>query len=323
VRVYAEDPAHGFLPSTGTLSTFIVPDMAGVRNDVAVETGSQVSPEYDPMLAKLIVHAKTRNGSLALLADALEGYLVGGVATNLGFLRWLAAQPVVRAGQTTTDFLDKHFRPAALVPADGGIDAALAAAGASQMLPCAEPPTRPAQALAAWRASGLPRQVRFASFDEPVLVERLYTGGGGWRARLGDREAVIKTTGGGVFSIDTGSRQQTFTAWAHGERVWIAMDGIAMSPQRVGPPTDEAKAGHRHPGEPLHGSIEAPMSGTIVKVNVAVGDAVAPATVVIVMEAMKMEHAIAAPYAGIVSKLHAQAGRSVNAGDVLAEIEEG
>ena len=105
VRLYAEDP-RSFLPQAGTVERLRLP--TDVRVDAGVEEGDEVGTSYDPMIAKLIAHGPTREEALARLADALAETEVGGVTTNLPFLRWLVAHPVVRAGEATTAFLTEH-----------------------------------------------------------------------------------------------------------------------------------------------------------------------------------------------------------------------
>ena len=105
VRLYAEDP-RTFLPQTGRIERLRLP--AGVRVDAGVEEGDEVGIAYDPMIAKLVAHGTTRDDALDRLAAALDETEVGGVTTNLPFLRWLVAHPVVRAGEATTAFLTEH-----------------------------------------------------------------------------------------------------------------------------------------------------------------------------------------------------------------------
>jgi len=120
-RINAEDATAGFVPQTGTVSTVVVPD--GVRWDAAIEAGSTITPHYDPMIAKLIVHGAGRDAAISALAGALDGLLLGGVVTNGGFHRWLIDRPEFRAGRITTRFLDE-----AELPDDYGVAAAAAIA---------------------------------------------------------------------------------------------------------------------------------------------------------------------------------------------------
>ena len=121
-RINAEDAAAGFVPQTGTVSTVVVPD--GVRWDAAIEAGSTITPHYDPMIAKLIVHGASRGAAISTLARALEGLLLGGIVTNGGFHRWLIDRPEFREGRITTRFLDETELPTEY----GVLDAAAAVA---------------------------------------------------------------------------------------------------------------------------------------------------------------------------------------------------
>jgi 3-methylcrotonyl-CoA carboxylase alpha subunit len=323
VRIYAEDPAQGFLPSTGRITTFETPQLAGVRNDVAVEAGSDVSPAYDPMLAKLIVHAPTRAQSIQRMAEALDEYLVGGVATNIAFLRWLVEQPALKQGQTSTDFLDRHFHPDVLangVPADL---AALAGAGALQALRSDE---RTAGAdvwrrVGPWRHSASERRITFAQPEASLEAHWRYENSS-WVCRLGNEEAAVKPQGHGAFVLRSGAGKRRFAAWRTADGLAISLHGALAKLALPRPPSDAAGIAHRHAAGAARGSVEAPMSGTIVTVNVAPGDPVKAFQVLLVMEAMKMEHAVVAPYQGTVASLRAQPGQLVTAGDVLAEIAE-
>ncbi|MDQ2809722.1 MAG: 3-methylcrotonyl-CoA carboxylase, partial [Chloroflexota bacterium] len=140
VRVYAEDPAQGFLPSIGRIRRFLPPQAGWARNDSGVAAGDAVSIYYDPMLAKLIVHGPDRPTAVQRLAQALAAYEVDGVTTNLGFLYWLAGHPAFIAGDTDTGFLDRYFDPAAPVPPPPA--EAVIAAAAYDLLTAA--PARPA-----------------------------------------------------------------------------------------------------------------------------------------------------------------------------------
>ena len=320
VRIYAEDPLHDFLPSTGLITTFEAPNFPGVRNDVAVEAGSNVSPAYDPMLAKLIVHDATRTGAIAKLAAALDSYLVGGVVTNIGLLRWLAEQPAFASGDTTTNFLPQHFRAEMLERRIDRDLAELAAAGALQSLPALRRKTaNPWRTLGPWRHLVDARRVTLNG----SLVEATWQhDAGGWLCRLEDRSALVSPKGSGTFELATSSRTAKFAAWLTADGVAVTQSGLVTHFALPRRPTDVADAANRHGGEAVKGSVEAPMSGTIVKVNVKPGEIVSAFQALLVMEAMKMEHAIVAPYPGTITAVKTEVGRSVMAGDVLAEISE-
>jgi len=319
-RIYAEDPIHDFLPSTGRITTFDAPNLPGVRNDVAVEAGSDVSPAYDPMLAKLIVHDATRMGAIAKLAAALDNYLVGGVVTNIGLLRWLAEQPAFASGDTTTNFLPQHFRAEMLERLIDRDRAELAAAGALQSLPALRRNTAdPWRTLGPWRHLVDTRRV---SLNGSLVEATWRHDSGGWQCRRADRSALVSPKANGVFELATPSRSEKYAAWLTADGVAVTQSGLVMQFAMPKRPTDAAGATNRHGGEAVKGSVAAPMSGTIVKVNVKPGEIVSAFQVLLVMEAMKMEHAIVAPYPGTITAVKTEVAQSVMAGDVLAEISE-
>jgi acetyl/propionyl-CoA carboxylase alpha subunit len=109
VRIYAESPASGFLPATGTLARWQAPEGPGVRVDTGVRQGDEVTPSYDPMLAKLIVHASDRNAAIRRMRRALSEFVILGTVTNVDFLQDLIQHPSFKAGRTSTDFIAEHW----------------------------------------------------------------------------------------------------------------------------------------------------------------------------------------------------------------------
>jgi 3-methylcrotonyl-CoA carboxylase alpha subunit len=319
VRIYAEDAERGFLPSIGRVTAFVPPVGPGLRNDVGVAAGSLVPVDYDPMLGKLIAYDRTREACIQRLAAALDDYVVGGVTTNIPFLRWLVDDDAFVRGATTTAFIEERFKPELLfVKADDGL-AMLAAAGALQDLPAA-PGWNAWQRVGPWRHSAEPRLVTFESReDAPVSVARLPDGS--WKCAARGREAIV-SYGSDVSTIESGGKRSRFVAWMSRRGVAVSLDGRVFEFAPLPPPsTDDATRGQRHGGRAGKGSVEAPMSGKVVKVAVKAGDPVAARDVLVVMEAMKMEHTIVAPYDGSVLSINVSAGDTVGAGDVLAEIE--
>jgi acetyl/propionyl-CoA carboxylase alpha subunit len=317
VRVYAEDAERGFLPSTGRLTAFVVPEGPGIRNDVGVEAGSVVSVDYDPMLGKLIAYDRTRADCIERLGAALGDYIVGGVTTNIPFLRWLIADDAFARGETTTGFIEQRFTPERLSAGGDDTLARLAAAGALQDLPASSAPDAWHRA-GPWRHSTQTRIVTFAGEgDTAVEVERVP---GGWRCRAGGREALVNRAGG-AWTIETAGKTARFAAWTTRKGIAVSVGGRVIEfAVRRAPSTDDVARG-AHGGRAGKGSVEAPMSGKVVKVASKAGDRVAARDVLVVMEAMKMEHTIVAPYDGQVLSVNVSAGDTVGAGDVLAEIE--
>jgi propionyl-CoA carboxylase alpha chain len=316
-RLYAEDPAHDWRPSTGVIHTFQVPPIpsssaATLRVDAAVEDGSVVGVHYDPLLAKVIAWAPTRTEAARLLARALAGARLHGVVTNRDLLTRVLRHPEFLAGGTDTQFLERNpdvFSPLLATGEDralAGLAAALAGAAARRA-------AQPWGALpAAWR--NVPSAPRRVVFDVP------------W-----GREEV-------AYSLDrTGAltdRPDVVLASAAPDEVVFEVAGVrrALRVHRVGDVSYvDTSAGSAAFVEvaPLAtgveerdaGSLVAPMPGTVGRVVVARGDKVGAGEVMLTLEAMKLEHAVRAPQAGVVADLYVEPGSQVEAGTPLAQIE--
>jgi len=308
-RIYAEDTRHGFLPSSGRVLALMLPSGPGVRVDVGVETGSLVTSYYDPMLAKLIVSGQSRTETLGRLRTALDECAIAGIASNVEFLRWLASEPAFAEGDVATDFLEKHPWRDAMLSERALADAAIAAAGADQL-------------LGSWRLATSTRTLRFVA-PAPVTVEldrdwqTL-----GWRGRVDGREAIARTSATSGFELVEDEKTIPFGAWRNGDGIELSFGKPAVrfvfEPDSL---EDVTHAGHHAHGHGVASSAVAPMTGTIVKVQVKAGENVAAHQVLAVMEAMKMEHAVAAPYDGRVVAVNVKPGDRVDAGAVLVEIE--
>jgi 3-methylcrotonyl-CoA carboxylase alpha subunit len=322
-RIYAEDAATGFLPSTGTLSRFVTPEGPGIRNDTGVVAGDIVTSDYDPMLAKLIVTDRTRDACIERLTAALDAYRVGGLATNLPFLRWLARQDGFRRGDTTTGFIEEHFTPATLTREGDDELAVLCAAAASVSDGPGIRSGDPWRRLGMWRLAASDRTVAFERpFEANVRLRRDYVTSS-WLCAIGARTILVSEVGSGEFIAFEDGTAKPFLAWRTRGSIALAFDRFHVDCVLASPPTvDDAAKGHRHAAHGIAGLVAAPMSGKIVKVDVAAGAAVEAHQVLIVMEAMKMEHSIAAPHAGNVVEVTVAQGDAVGAGDVLVRIEQ-
>jgi 3-methylcrotonyl-CoA carboxylase alpha subunit len=337
VRVYAEDSTT-FLPSTGRVALFAPPDGPGIRNDVGVQSGDEVTVNYDPMLAKLIVSAPNRGAAIARLRQALADYAVLGVTTNLPLLQAIAAHPAFAEGATTTDFLQTHglqganFEEAA-VPAEVLVAAALADDGrtTNDEVPGANDPW----SLGPWRLAG-ERWLRFHTHDAEYTV-RVSAESDGWRVITGEDtlKAAIIAQQTNMLTIETGSAVSGgLPSSAHRpssaiERFWLAHDGSARligwrgrhyRLERAGPLNVDALGDVG--GRAGHASLAAPMPGTLIKVLVEEGQEVAAHQPLLVLEAMKMEHVVAAPYDGVVRRLLYAPGALVAKGAMLVELAE-
>jgi acetyl-CoA/propionyl-CoA carboxylase biotin carboxyl carrier protein len=283
-RVYAETPARGYLPATGTVALWQPGD---ARIDSAVETGSVVSAAYDPMIAKVIAHGPDRATALARLDAALAGTVVLGVDTNIADLRALLADPAVRAGDLDTGLLDRRGTPAA-----PEVPAAALAAVANRIVDADTPADRSVWGrVGAWRAGGAaPRRTVFVE-DDAGRVHDTAPGASDATVVGGPDEFWVHAEGG-----------------AHRLRVLSRRDASAR----------RRAAAHSEPGA-LDPDLLAPLPGTVVAVHVTDAASVEAGARIVTIEAMKMEHTIVAPHAGTV-RLRTAAGAQVARDAVVATV---
>lgn len=330
-RIYAEDP-HSYLPSIGRVALFRPPEAPGIRNDIGLESGDSVSIYYDPMLAKLIVSAEDRQAAIKLLREALHGYMVLGVTTNLPLLRAIAVHPDFMAGDTHTDFLDSNtlIEPQSdqqLAPAE--VLAALALADVTYA-PAAKV-SDPWQ-VPGWRLmGGRIRRYHSAGQEHTLLVE---TRAAQQRVRAGERTWLLQSLSKPVEettalcihilpetasgALDTNRPQELWLVQDQGGWL-IGWQGNSFRVEAAGA-LDIDALGSRHVGHGGHASLEAPMPGTVIKVMVEEGQQVELHQPLIVLEAMKMEHVVAAPYAGTVQHIACTPGQLVMKGTELVEL---
>jgi propionyl-CoA carboxylase alpha chain len=314
-RLYAEDATAGFLPASGTLHRFDIPATAGVRVDAGVESGSVVSTHYDAMLAKVVAHGATRAQAASRLAAALQGARLHGVTTNRDLLVRVLRSEDFLAGRTDTVFFDRHdpaVLGAGLLDDDGralhAVAAVLAAVAHRRATATTQAglPTR-------WRSlSSAPETTAFV--DGPFVAYSF------------PREGL-------EVDVD-GRRLEGVTLWsATAEAVDLEVAGVrrryAVARQGLTAYVDSALASavleeverFPLPGSQLaEGALVAPMPGSVVRVDATVGVEVAAGDVLVVLEAMKMEHAVRASAAGTVTEVHVAAGEQVDAGALLAVV---
>jgi acetyl/propionyl-CoA carboxylase alpha subunit len=319
-RLYAEDPQRGFAPSTGVIHRFAFDAAPGLRLDAGVEAGSEVSVYYDPLLAKVIAWAETREEAAGKLAAALARARIHGPRTNRELLVRILRHPDFLAGAIDTHFLERHppeTLGAKLCAAAGERVHALAAALALQAEQRAN-----ARVLAAlpsgWR--NLPSQDQEQAFElrgERVAVRYRFARDG-VRARVGEAPvAGLRLYGATPHEVDLEAEgvRRRYAVHQVGERVFVD-SALGASELRALPRFAEPEA------ELASGSLVAHMPGLVKQVLVAVGDRVAKGAALLVLEAMKMEQLIRAPRAGRVVALSVRPGQQVEAGLVLAVIEE-
>ena len=323
VRVYAENPARGFLPSTGRLAHLRLPaEGPHVRVETGVREGDSVTPYYDPMIAKLIAWSTDRAGALRRLGAALADFQVAGVATNVAFLRLAVGHPAFAAGEIDTGFLERHG--ADLVPQTS------AASDRVLALACLDILVREAEAAEARAASSADpwspwhRTDGWRLNDEGHQVLRLVDGDTTHDVivRYRPEGHVLELPGGTVAARAEREADGTLSAEIDGARVSAAV--VRQEDEIV-----VMTGGHNHRltvCDPLDtgaleddvtGALVAPLPGKVVEVLVEPGNAVRRGQELVIMEAMKMEHAIAAPADGLVERVNCRAGEQVEEGAEL------
>jgi 3-methylcrotonyl-CoA carboxylase alpha subunit len=286
VRLNAEDPAHDFAPQAGTIAHFHVPPAPGVRVDSGIRDGSTIPVFYDSLLAKIIVWAEDRPAAVARLRETLARTAAFGLPTNLAQLRAIAGDDAFARGDTTTSFLTD--RPAGDAAAPNVHDAALAAAAAV------------AAAGRSWRLGGVGVPVVLTSGDTLLHLHAT-------------RDGDAWTIAGDV----TGTAPRDARAHVDARGVEVDLDGQIARFGFPLPPRADAVATGAAAGS---GTVVAPMPGRIVSVSAVAGTTVAERDLLVVLEAMKMEHRIEAPSAGVVEGVHVAAGDVVAAGTTLVTI---
>ena len=282
-RIYAEDPSRGYVPSTGRLRWFAPLDERA-RHDVGPVTGDVVTAHYDPMLAKTIVHAPSRDEAVDRAFEALDGWAIDGVTTNLAQLSAILRSDDFCDGSVDIAWLERVELAERSVPFEALSVAARAEAEQG-----------------AWRSSGeLVRKYLLHGRSYEIRIARTTTG---WQATV-DGESV-QVPSGRDWSADVGSRGVVVS---NGGQRWVF---LRARRQRT------AGRSRRAGGSNV---VRAPMPGTMIEVLVAVGDEVEAGQTLAVMEAMKIEHLLTAPNGGVVSAVHTSAGASVDEDTVLIEL---
>jgi len=318
-RLYAEDPANDFLPATGRLLAWVPDPALAARFESGVESGSHVSPHFDPMLAKVIVHAPTRSEAALRLASVLGRLRLHGMTTNRDFLVNVLRHEAFLSGDTTTNFIEKHG-PAREreVGADELRAAALAAALAAE-----QTHREAARVLktipSGWRnnPSAL-QEVRYVHRGEEVIARYIRNRDGSFKYDVGGHCGVarIPRSENGSLELEIDGVQRVLSVTADGPRYWVQGKTGEVALVEV-PRFPEPER------EQVAGGYAAPMPGRIVAVNVEPGQKVSRGQVLIILEAMKMEHLIDCTDDGTVNEVRVAAGQQVEAGDVLLIVDTG
>ncbi|AFN78059.1 acetyl-CoA carboxylase, biotin carboxylase [Stutzerimonas stutzeri DSM 10701] len=321
VRLYAEDPDNDFLPATGTLDLYREAAAGpGRRVDSGVAEGDSISPFYDPMLGKLIAWGENREEARLRLLAMLDETCVGGIRTNLAFLRRVIGHPAFAAAELDTGFIPRH--EADLMRTPGELPDAFWQLAAKLFVETEPTHIRNDDVHSPWaKRAGL-------RLGMPALIHVHLSCNGECRTVRVTNEAALRRS---ELARETDTARPIEAAFASK----LAPTGGRRSPKaiRQGPtlylewnselqaltafdPIAEAEAGHQQ-----HGGLSAPMNGSIVRVLVEAGQSVEAGSVLIVMEAMKMEHSIRAAQSGLVKSLFCHEGEMVSEGAVLLEME--
>jgi 3-methylcrotonyl-CoA carboxylase alpha subunit len=280
-RLYAEDPARGFLPSVGKLGHFDLGDEG--RIETGVEEGDAISPFYDPMIAKLIAVGDDREGAIGGLAAILDEVEVWPVKTNAGFLFNALLFPGFGTGEIDTGFIERNL---------------------DQLVPDPKPDD------AIWRGAAAVA-LAIDEGEEPLGALA------GFRLNAPPATRVALRRGGETRSVSTEDAEfAAVSGFRDGERVVVFYEGQAYEFGLVSRGTGTSHGVH-------DGEIEAPMPGKVTTVEVSQGEKVARGQRLLTLEAMKMEHALTAPFDGTVAELNAKPGAQVTEGTILVKVEAG
>lgn len=328
VRLYAEDPARDFLPATGPLSLFRPPlDRDFARVDTGVREGDQVSVHYDPMIAKIIAWGEDRAAALHHLEGALKATRIAGLRTNLAFLRQTISHPAFIGGDIDTGFIPRHID--ALSPKPQPIAGRMLVAAVMAILVrrqdraletalASNDPWSPWQARAGFRLN-LDEAETFRFIDASGAEQELslLRADGAFSCAIADRRfsaRFIALDDEGEMTLAIDGRSLRLTALVDVETVTLVHEEGAEVLRRVSlrhEPEEDAAG---------PGVITSPMPGKLLDVLVKEGDAVAKDQPLLILEAMKMEHSLKAPRAGVITSLAAKAGAQVEEGAVLVRI---
>ncbi len=317
-RLCAEDPANGFLPAAGTLAAFEPADEPAVRLESGVVTGSVVSVAFDSLLAKVIAHGATREEAAGRLARALERLHLAGVTTNRDFLAATLRHPAFIAGDTTTDFIERHQPAPRLEPSPAELtEAAVAAA----LWVAGENAAR-AEVLGTippgWRNARLPDERVVLRRGEETL-EVAYRRARDGSYVLPDGTARVHAWSPTALDVEVRGRRWGARVSATPTHLHVQVPRGTVSFERV----PRFRAPSEAPTET--GGLAAPMPGVVIDVRVRSGERVRAGATLVVLEAMKMEHPIVAPHDGVVGALHVVPGDQVEGGAdllVLTPIDE-
>ena len=344
VRLYAEDPERGFLPSTGKITELDLPFADhDVRIDAGVTLGDTITPFYDPMIAKIITSGATRTDALRRMREVLGGLHVDGVRTNLNFLRWLVSHPQFEMGNLSTRFIERYYRPGAFAFAPlpvilGGATVRLLSDDSGEP---GGPPIGVWQA-SAWRLAGQNIEDIFLIDGHPytVALSRAGSEPDTWQVEARQADTVlaqqqvrlklrpqadlsanfdnvppvvqVELQGEPLRSIQYG--------WGPSDVVSLIWEGREYLVRPVPPFSTQRLERAVHLSD--EDTLESPMPGKVLRVLVAPGDTVSEEQPLVIIEAMKMEFTVRAPHDGSVVGVKYKEGDQVAVGDILVELDK-
>jgi 3-methylcrotonyl-CoA carboxylase alpha subunit len=324
VRLYAEDPERDFLPQSGTLHGLRLPPPEMARVDTGVRQGDRVTPDYDPMIAKIVVWGQTRAAAVGRLGRALAASAVQGIHTNLAFLARVAADPEFVAGAVDTGFIERNRQqllpPLRPVPDEALFAAAvhLLAARAARIIADPSDPHSPWASNDGWRLGS--RSAQELSFRDGGMtcIVAAAAQGTAWRLRLGERnvEAAGEIAPDGALALVLDGVHRRVLVLDHDAEISVFIDGEEWRLTEIDP------LAVRLGEDAATGRLTAPMPGRVAELLVAPGESVRRGQKLVVIEAMKMEHAVAAPADGVVERVRFAVGDLVEEGAELVVLAE-
>ncbi len=336
-RLYAEDPANDFLPATGTVSLWAMPDLPGLRIDSGIEQGDEVTAHYDPLLAKVIAHGRDRTEALGRLRRGLSELAVGGLTTNRELLRSVLEHDAFRRGDIDTGFIDRHLPPERRArPIDGHVLELHAIAATLHLFHQRRqlPGPVPAGVPSGWRNNRQHAQARvFEQAGERLTVRYVALGDRRFTVDVafGNAEKeprsldvrLVEASGDGLLIVEVDGLRRRFrigrggspSGSPNGQPRGLSVHGLGrVSELTLVPRFPERKAAA------VAGGRAAPMTGKVVEVTVAEGDRVKAGSTLVVLEAMKMEHRLEAHADGVVRAVRVGAGQMVDPDEVLVVV---
>jgi propionyl-CoA carboxylase alpha chain len=315
VRLCAEDPTVGFLPAVGTLAAFEATPLPLVRWESGVERGSVVSVSFDPLLAKVIAYAPSREEAASTLARALENLHVGGVKTNRDFLAATLRSAPFLAGETTTDFIERFNPPLSL--AISGEELRFAAVAGSlwlQGLRRANSSVQP-RVPSGWRNARLPTQLTSLRYGEQLLDVHYQSRRDGAFDLGEDSHARVHHWSEEDIDLEVDGQRARSRVTYHDDHLYVQI--VRGTVDFLVVPRFDVRRSEATPG-----GLNAPMPGVILDIRVSPGQRVELGQTLVIMEAMKMEHVISAPHTGTVREVLVTAGQQVDSGTELLALDD-